>query len=207
MFKLIIRRILSRLYLAGKIEADRHLNEIRSRENAKKAVIGQGTVIDKSAVLQNNTGNRNKIVIGEKCLVKGYVLVYNHGGEVVVGNHCFIGEDVRIWSARKVSIGDRVLISHNVNIHDNNSHPLSPGDRHKDFVHIFSNGLPAVANYNEKEIIIEDDVWIGFNCTIFKGVRIGKGAIIGACSVITKDVPPRALIISDVKQHIIKYID
>ena len=44
-------------------------------------------------------------------------------------------------------------------------------------------------------IVIEDDVWIGFNATILKGVKIGKGAIIGASTIITKDVPPYAIMV------------
>jgi maltose O-acetyltransferase len=44
-------------------------------------------------------------------------------------------------------------------------------------------------------IVIEEDVWIGFNSTILKGVTIGKGAIIGAGSMVTKDVPPYAVVV------------
>lgn len=44
------------------------------------------------------------------------------------------------------------------------------------------------------EVIVEDDVWIGFGSTVLSGVTIGKGAIIGACSVVTKDVPPFAIV-------------
>ena len=58
--------------------------------------------------------------------------------------------------------------------------------------------------YNAKNIIIEDDVWIGFNCIILKGVRIGKGAIIGAGTIITKDVPSHAVIVGN-PAKIIKY--
>lgn len=43
--------------------------------------------------------------------------------------------------------------------------------------------------YDSKPVIIEDDVWIGANCTILPGVRIGKGSVIGAGAVVTKDIP------------------
>ena len=43
---------------------------------------------------------------------------------------------------------------------------------------------------NDQDVIIEDDVWIGQNAIILKGVRVGEGSIIGAGSVVTKDVPP-----------------
>ena len=45
-------------------------------------------------------------------------------------------------------------------------------------------------NIMTKPIIIEDYAWISYGCSILKGVTIGKGAIVGACSVVTKDVPP-----------------
>ena len=63
-------------------------------------------------------------------------------------------------------------------------------------------GFGVLGNYLEnkialeidnKEIIIEDDVWIGFNSIILKGVKIGRGAIIGAGSIVTKDVEPWTL--------------
>jgi acetyltransferase-like isoleucine patch superfamily enzyme len=46
-------------------------------------------------------------------------------------------------------------------------------------------------------IVIEYDVWIGFNALIMKGVTLGKGAIIGAATMITKDVPPYAIMVGN----------
>jgi acetyltransferase-like isoleucine patch superfamily enzyme len=140
------------------------------------------------AIIQNDTGDRERIRIGGNSWIKGYLLVFNHGGQITIGEHCFIGSDSKIWSACNIHIGNRVLISHNVNIHDSNSHPTDAQKRHLDYLHIRSKGLPLENDLNEKAIIIEDDVWIGFNSIILKGVKIGKGAIIGAGSLIAKDV-------------------
>ena len=46
-------------------------------------------------------------------------------------------------------------------------------------------------------ITIEDKVWIGFGVNILKGVTIGEGAVIGACSVVTKDIPPYAVAVGN----------
>ena len=116
-------------------------------------------------------------------------MVYDYSGKIKIGNYSFIGNGTRIWSSKKITIGNRVLISHNVNIHDNNSHPLNPIERHIHYKDIMLKGLNLELPLNEKEIIIDDDVWIGFNSTILKGVKIGKGAIIGSNTVVTKDVP------------------
>jgi acetyltransferase-like isoleucine patch superfamily enzyme len=206
MFKKIIKNILYEIFLKGKIQYEIREKKIRYAELSQRAIIGENTIISDQALIHNSTGNNNKIKIGQNCLINGYLLVFNHGGELSIGNDCFIGKDTRIWSAKKIAIGNRVLISHNVNIHDNNSHPINPKERHEDFVHIFNQGLRPENNLNEKTIIIEDDVWIGFNSTILKGVTIGKAAIIGACSVITEDVPPGAIVVGN-PSRIIKYID
>jgi len=94
-----------------------------------------------------------------------------------------------------VQIGNRVLISHSVNIHDTNSHSLSAQSRHRHFLDIFvdraSGGLDDIGS---RPIIIEDDAWVGFGAAILKGVTIGRGAIVSACSVVTKDVPPFTIV-------------
>ena len=165
--------------------------------NKKNAVIGENTRIFNEARIYNNLNDKTKIVIGSNCDVRGEILTFGHGGEIVIGDYSFIGEGTRIWSAKKITIGSRVLISHNVNIHDNNSHSLDANLRHEDFKHINKIGLQKENNLNEKEIIIEDDVWIGFNSTIMKGVRIGRGAIIGSNTVVLNDVPEYSVCIED----------
>jgi len=200
MIKYLLRKLFLKIYLIGRFESQKQM-----KGDSLKAIIGSGTVIDPNCIIQNDL-SADRIKIGKNCLIKGFLLVYNHGGDLEIGDDCFIGLDSRIWSAKKIKIGDRVLISHCVNIHDSNSHPLSSLDRHKDFVEIFRNGLKSTADYNEKSIIIEDDVWIGFNCTILKGVRIGKGAVIGACTLVTDDVPDFAVVTGS-PARIIKYTD
>lgn len=138
----------------------------------------------------NNRQPRGNIIIGDKTAVLGKLETYRHGGRITIGRHCFVGENTYIWSMSEVRIGDRVLISHGVNIHDTISHSLSAARRHEHFIDIFERGLPEeLPDVTTKPIIIEDDVWIGFGASILKGVKIGKGAVIGACALVTKDVP------------------
>jgi chloramphenicol O-acetyltransferase type B len=63
--------------------------------------------------------------------------------------------------------------------------------------HIFNKaGVPTILAGrpdNEPETIIEDDVWIGHGVTIMRGVKIGEGSIVGANSVVTKDIPPYSI--------------
>jgi acetyltransferase-like isoleucine patch superfamily enzyme len=138
------------------------------------------------------------IVIGFNTIVRGELVTFAHDGYIEIGASCYIGENSRIWSAKKIKIGDRVLISHNVNIHDTNGHPIDAEARHNHFQQISTEGHPLRdVDIDSKSILIEDDVWIGFNSTILKGVNIGKGAIIGASSVVTKDVLPYTMVVGN----------
>jgi acetyltransferase-like isoleucine patch superfamily enzyme len=137
----------------------------------------------------NLSNDPQKITVGANCHIYGSITVYNYGGKIKLGNCCSLGEYSRIISGKSITIGDRVMIAHNVNILDNNSHPKNARLRHEDFLNTYSSGMKEY-DLESKEIIIEDDVWIGFNCIILKGVRIGRGAIIGAGSVVVKDVEP-----------------
>jgi acetyltransferase-like isoleucine patch superfamily enzyme len=179
------------------------------KKNKKITLLEKQATIDSSCRLielrlDNGLNDKTKISIAKNSMInRAHLLVYGHGGEISVGEYCFIGEGTKIWSSKRIKIGNRVLISHGVNIHDNNSHPLDSELRHKDFVEIFHKGMPKTANYNEQEIIIEDDVWIGFNATILKGVTIGEKSIIGANTVVVKDVPPKSIVVGN-PQRIIK---
>ena len=65
-------------------------------------------------------------------------------------------------------------------------------------------GLEKEESFGKGNIVVEDDVWIGYRSTIMSGVHIGKGAVVAAGSVVTKDVPPYA-IVGGVPAKIIKY--
>jgi acetyltransferase-like isoleucine patch superfamily enzyme len=153
-----------------------------------KATIHHTAVIHAEAKILNPQGDREKIRIGAYSNVRGELFIYGHGGEIAIGNYCYIGEGTRIWSSGKITIGDKVLIAHNVNIHDSNSHPTNSIERHQHFLEITQSNHPKKLSLDEKEVLIGDNAWIGFNATILKGVKIGKNAIIAACSLVTKDV-------------------
>jgi acetyltransferase-like isoleucine patch superfamily enzyme len=163
----------------------------------RRATIASSAVIYWSAKF-HNARTKDCIKIGHNSQIRGHFMVFGHGGHIQVGEDCYVGHNTYIWSAKNIEIGDRVLISHGVNIHDNNSHPTDPILRHEHFKYMLKNGHPTEGlDLNEKQIIIEDDVWIGFNSIIFKGVKIGRGAIIGAGSVVTKDVPPNSIAVGN----------
>lgn len=83
-----------------------------------------------------------------------------------------------IVAAEKVVIGDRVVVGANTVIMDTDFHPLEMVERRL---------RPQEAE--TAPVIIEDDVFIGMNSLILKGVTIGRGSVIGAGSVVTRNVP------------------
>lgn len=80
------------------------------------------------------------------------------------------------------------MISHQCNIIDNDTHPKHSELRYKQFKAIVSRGNPRI-DLNGKRIIIEDDVLICANCIILKGHTIGKRSIVGAGSIVDRDIP------------------
>ena len=147
-------------------------------------------------VIKNLRGFPEAINVGPHSVINGELYTSVHGGKIRLGSYCFLGPGSRIWSATSVNIGDYVLISHNVNIHDNDSHSLESKVRRKHAEFILDNDtLPDSAfGAAEAPVEIEDDVWICFNSSILKGVRIGRGAVIAAGSVVTRDVEPYTLV-------------
>jgi acetyltransferase-like isoleucine patch superfamily enzyme len=159
------------------------------------AVLHPNARVYPQAEIQNLAQDKTRIAIEAGTVIRGELLVFAHGGSIKIGKDCYIGDHTRIWSASSITIGDRVLIAHNVNIHDSNAHSTDPRIRHHHFKHIISKGHPRNnTDIAASPVSIGDDVWLGFNATILKGVAIGERAIVAACSVVTQDVPADAVV-------------
>jgi acetyltransferase-like isoleucine patch superfamily enzyme len=202
--KKLVKEFFFRLYMLGYREAKHRKLAADRLQKSQAAVIGQDVNADEGNI-KNYRNKRECIHIGNRSVLQGELLLFKHGGQISIGEDCYIGPGSRVWSAKKISIGNRVLISHNVNILDNISHPLDASERHQDFTHIFfKGGFQEKVDLKEAAITIGDDAWIGFNAIILKGVTIGKGAVIGAASVITDDVPDNAIVVGN-PQRIVRY--
>ena|ERR1700680_1663677 len=160
------------------------------------ATVAPGTRFLKGGSVANIAGRAERITIETGCRIAGQLLVFRHGGTIRVGEWCYIGEASRIWSASSIHIGNRVLVSHNVNVHDCDSHTLEAQSRHAQFRAIAVSGHPeAGADIAARPILIEDDVWIGFNSIVLKGSHIGARSVIAAGSIVTGEIPPDSLYI------------
>jgi acetyltransferase-like isoleucine patch superfamily enzyme len=96
-----------------------------------------------------------------------------------------------------------VVIGWNATLADTDFHPIAPAERIADAIACSPLGAgrprPEIAR---RPVIIEDDVWIGPNATILKGVRLGAGSWIEAGSLVTRDVPPRSRVLGNPAQII-----
>lgn len=154
----------------------------------------EGAVLGKTARIRNNRDSSSKILIGRHTHMAGELFLFPHGGEITIGEWCFVGEGTHIWSSASVKIGNRVNISHSVNIFDSRTHPIRAAERYEQVKAILEHGHPREIWLDERPITICDDAWIGAGAIVLRGVTIGEGAIVGAGSVVTKDVQPYSIV-------------
>lgn len=102
----------------------------------------------------------------------------NKNAQLIIGDN-FAMSGGCICAAEQIMIGNNVAVGANSTIVDTDFHPLDSSLR-----------AANPQDGKSKPVTIEDDVFIGMNCLIVKGVTIGKGSVIGANSVVTRDIPP-----------------
>lgn len=130
--------------------------------------------------------------IGNDCIVHARIDFDSTKGVVTIGSRTYIGTS-HIVCHTKVDIGDDVIISWGVTIVDHDSHSLYASARHDDVL-LWGKGRKSWAGVKINPVVIRDRSWIGFGATILKGVTVGEGAVIGAKSVVTRDVPPNCVV-------------
>lgn len=154
-------------------------------------VYGKGAKFMSTATVENISKRKENIRIGKQTIVRGNLVVFGYGGKIILGENVYVGVGSNIWSGESVFIGDNVLISHNVNIIDTNSHELDHLIRAERYLSLIKNGHPKdKSSIITGSIVIGNYAWVSFGATVLKGVTIGEGAIVAACAVVTKDVPP-----------------
>lgn len=137
----------------------------------------------------------NSLLIGENSIVHADISFEKAGGEIRIGNRCFVGRS-HLVCYRSLVIGDDVIMSWGVTIVDHDSHSINWRERRDDVVD-WAKGQKNWKHVAHASVVVKDKAWIGFNVSILKGVTIGEGAVIGACSVVTRDIPQYSLAVGN----------
>lgn len=146
--------------------------------------------------LNNPINEKKYLSVGTDTTLACTVHFESPEGEVIIGNNTYIGTS-NIICRSKIEIGDNVFIAWGSYLFDHDSHSIDYKEREKDIIRQledYRGGRNFIENknwgvVNSRPIKICPHAWIGMNCIILKGVTIGEGAIIGAGSVVTKNVP------------------
>ena len=125
----------------------------------------------------------HQVSIGEHCNLEHDVFfkydgIWQQGPSIIIGTRSFIGAYVEFNIRKKITIGADCLIASGCKFIDHD-HGFTSRDIN---VNVQTHGV-------EGEIILEDDVWLGVNVIVLKGLKIGHGAIVAAGSVVTKSIP------------------
>ena len=191
--------IKSLIFFLGKLYAYIFPQCIQNKWNATKQLFFTGY---KSRMFQafgkNVSLGRNTTYIGEKYISIGDNTSIGNYGRLTaygyydktkqyfsplltIGNNCNIGEHSHVTVINNITIGNNVLTGPRVLITDN-----AHGDSETSILDKAPTARPLISKGG---VIIEDNVWIGEGAMIMPGVRVGKGSIIAANSVVTKDIP------------------
>jgi acetyltransferase-like isoleucine patch superfamily enzyme len=139
----------------------------RAESGARVRVVGKPHVV-----------NRGTLIFGADCILRSIVapihLYVAPGATMILGRGVRLNSGDTFSALSRVEIGNRVEIGPHVTIHDNAFHDLY--DR---------NMVPE-----SRPVIIEDDVWLASRCTVLPGVRVGRGAVVAAHALVSRDVEP-----------------
>ena len=102
----------------------------------------------------------------------------SQSGEIHLGNFCLVSPGVRISAAQSIRIGDNCMFAANVYISDSDWHG------------IYNRIRPFRCT---KPVVLEDNVWLGESVIVNKGVHIGENSVVGAGSVVTRDIPANSI--------------
>jgi acetyltransferase-like isoleucine patch superfamily enzyme len=145
-----------------------------------------------------NFGSASQIQLGQSVICRGLLRIESfQAGQITIGDHVYLGDDSVLSCANRIEIGPATLLSHGVQIFDNDSHPIDADLRERDYKTIFNESSVPRAAIGSAPVVIGPRVWIGFNSIVLKGVTIGEGAIVGAGSVVANSVPPYAVVVGN----------
>lgn len=138
--------------------------------------------------------NGGIIRVGKGCVISGCLITERESSLIEIGNNVFVGGNTIFDCVEQIVIEDDVLISHGCLIVDSNNHSLSYEIRKNDLADWRNGGGHDWTTTITRPVRVGKGAWIGARVIILKGVTIGECAIVGAGSVVTRDVPAHSVV-------------
>ena len=158
---------------------------------------GQGFYCESAQIFRHlRSKNPDAVVIGDHVsLYAGCSFAVGPNGQCTIGDFTLLNGAL-VMAEEKIEIGSHCLVSWNVGIADSDFHPLEPAQRLIDAQALapYFKDRPPRPKLKTAPVIIGNNVWIGMNATILKGVTIGENSVVAAGSVVTKSVPPNTVV-------------
>jgi acetyltransferase-like isoleucine patch superfamily enzyme len=156
---------------------------------------GDNSVIDSAFCFKNYRAEGGiGLRVGHDVTIWRTSLAVEPTGMVEIGDFCYL-TNASIVCSNRITLGSHIFLAGGATIVDSDFHPIAPAARMADTIALSLHGNRAARPHiDNRPVVIEDDVWIGYNATILKGVRIGAGAIIAPGAVVTHDVPAGATV-------------
>ena len=163
--------------------------------------LGDSTIVTADHAFKRFRSKRDPgLVIGGNCTMDGVHFAVGENACVEIGDFCYFTNAI-LLTEESITVGNYVVIGWNTTIADSDFHPLDPALRIADAIACSPlRGDRQRPRIEHKPVVIEDDVWIGPNATILKGVRIGTGSWIEPGSLVTQDVPPHSRVLGNPAQ-------
>jgi len=149
--------------------------------------LGSGTKLAAARLVARDADGCT-LSIGSESNIEGALVFERQDVNVCIGSRTHIGGGALVDAACKIEIGNDVLIAFEVLIMDHDSHSLN-FDRRKQDVVDWINGTKDWTHVKKSPVKISDKVWLGARVIVLKGVTIGEGAVVGAGSLVTEDIP------------------
>ena len=153
-----------------------------SLQHSWKISLGKNCVLDEYCKLSAQGDDESAIFLGDEVLLGRGVVLGTRDGRIEIGDFCNIGANCRMGTTTQIKIGKHVLMAANCYI-GGAQHKFDRLD-----VPIMRQGYDSRGG-----VVIEDDVWLGTDVKILDGVTVGTGSVIGAGSIVTKDIPPYSI--------------
>jgi galactoside O-acetyltransferase len=183
--------------LINMIENIKRYIAVQNLKKARKYIVMGNSVLLNGFSLDVKFGSAHeRVLIGDDSMLGCKIIFESSEGIVTIGDRVYIGGST-IICRNNIDFGSDIFVAWGTYFYDHDSHSLDYRERQKDLIRqledyranrdlIMSKDWNVV---NTKPIKICSNVWIGMNCIILKGVTIGEGAVVGAGSVVTHDVP------------------